>query len=222
MWDRQFCSVVASEQTAGRGRFDRKWLSEPGLDLTFSMVFIPPAGTSDCSCVTLLAGLAVRRALAPYCGSNLNLKWPNDIRLGEKKIGGVLCELVSGSGQSILIIGIGINVNRAHFPEKIRATAASLKTATGTNHSVEELFRAILRRCMELLSDFRVPLDESLIYEWVTSSHSVGVPVRFVINNRIVHGIVSGINRDCSLRIIGDRGESIDGYRGEVLFPDDI
>ncbi len=222
LWDRQFCAVVANEQTAGRGRFDRRWLSAPGLDLAFSLVFLPPVGTSDCSCVTLLAGLAVRRALAPYCGTDLNLKWPNDIRLGAKKIGGILCELVPGSGRSTVIIGIGINVNRVHFPEELRATATSLKTATGTDHSVEELFRAIHRHCLRLLSDFRVPLDEILIDEWITSSHSIGVPVRFAINNRIYHGIVSGINRDCSLRISGDSGESIDGYRGEVLFPDDI
>ncbi len=222
MWDRQFCAVVAREQTDGRGRFYRTWLSVPGLDLTFSMVFTPPGGMSDCSCVTLLAGLAVRRALAPYCGTELNLKWPNDIRLGEKKIGGILCEMVPGSGKSTVIIGIGINVNRTNFPEEIRTTAGSLKTATGADYPLEELFSAIHHRCMELLSDFKVPLDESMIEEWVEASHSIGAPVRFAINNSLEHGILSGINSDCSLRIKSDRGESISGYRGEVLFPDDI
>lgn len=221
LWDRQFCVVTAREQTAGRGRFDRKWLSEPGLDLTFSMVYRPPRNVSDISCVTLLAGLAAYRALLPFCGVGLNLKWPNDIRWTDKKIGGILCELVPGPVGTIIIIGIGINVNRTRFPEEISATAASLKTAAGADHPVEALFTGVLGCLIELLSDLRIPLDVSLVSEWSAASQSIGSSVRFVHHDREEEGVFSAINPDGSLRLITGRGTVVDGYRGEVLFPDD-
>jgi len=221
LWDRQFCAVVAREQTAGRGRYDRIWLSEPGLDLTFSMVYRPSRDIYDISCVTLVAGLAAYRALAPLCGSDLNLKWPNDIRWKNRKIGGILCELVPGPEGAIVIIGIGINVNRTRFPEEIDGAAASLKTATGAGRSVEALFDDTLGRLIELLSGLRIPLDESLVIEWERASRSIGSRVRFVLQDREEEGVLSAVNPDGSLRITTRSGNTIDGYRGEVLFQDD-
>jgi len=221
LWDRQFCAVVAREQTAGRGRFDRTWLSEPDLDLTFSMVYRPSGSVSDLSCVTIIAGLAVYRALKPFCGSGLNLKWPNDIRWENKKIGGILCELLPGPGGPIVIIGIGINVNRTRFPEEIEASAASIKTAAGAGQSVETIFNETVRSLIELLADFRIPLDESLIVEWEETSQSIGSPIRFVLRDREETGVFSSIKTDGSLRLITAQGTVVDGYRGEVLFQDD-
>ncbi len=221
LWGRQFCVVVAREQTGGRGRFDRTWLSEPGLDLTFSMVFISPGSASDLSCVTLLAGLAVYGALAQHCSRDLNLKWPNDICLKNKKIGGILCEMVPASGRPVVIIGIGINVNRVRFPEEIAAVATSLKNATGADLSVDDLCDEIIHHCIEILSDFRTPIDQALIREWERVSQSIGAPVRFFLNAGSEEGVFSAINADGSLRIIRQSGETLDGYRGEVLFPDD-
>jgi BirA family transcriptional regulator, biotin operon repressor / biotin---[acetyl-CoA-carboxylase] ligase len=221
LWDRQYCTVVAREQTGGKGRFERTWLSEPGLDLACSMVFIPPGSASDFSCVTLLAGLAVHRALSPRCGKDLNLKWPNDIRWKTKKLGGILCEAVPAARPPVVIIGIGINVNRDRFPGEIASTAVSLKIATGTDHSVDEVFHEIMRHCVKILTGFRTPIDESLIREWEKVSQSIGSPVRFVLHDRVEDGVLSAINPDGSIRITTLSGNTIDGYRGEVLFADD-
>ncbi len=220
LWEHQYCAVVAREQTGGRGRFDRTWLSESGLDLTFSMVFIPPENASVLSCITLIAGLAVHRALAGY-SDGLTLKWPNDIRFSDKKIGGILCEMVQDRGRTAIIIGIGINVNRTRFPEEIAASSTSLKIITGTDHSLEALFNEIHRHCIQLFTGFRVPLGESIIREWNAVSQSIGSRVSFVLHDRAEDGVLSGINTDGSLRISRTSGETIGNYRGEVLFPDD-
>jgi BirA family transcriptional regulator, biotin operon repressor / biotin---[acetyl-CoA-carboxylase] ligase len=221
LWDRQLCAVLAREQTGGRGRFSRSWHSEPGLDLTFSAVFLPPRDAADLACVTLLAGLAVHRALRPRLGGSLHLKWPNDIRFSDRKLGGILCEAVLGADRPVVIIGIGINVNSVNFPPSLDKTATSIREITGTGHDVEALCEEILDRMSELLSHFRVPLEEGVIREWTDASRSIGKAVRFVHGKLDGEGVIEGINPDGSLRIDLPGGTRIEGYRGEVLFAED-
>lgn len=221
LWDTQLCAVLAREQTGGRGRFSRTWHSGPGLDLTFSAVFIPSGGIPDLACVTLLTGLAVYRALRPLLDDDLHLKWPNDIRYADRKLGGILCEAVFRNDAPIVIIGIGINVNSVSFPSPIDRTATSLKAATGIEHNVTGLCEEILDRMEALLPYFRVPIEQAIIREWAGASRSIGRTVRFVHKGTERHGTIEGINPDGSLRIgIPDAGP-IAGYRGEVLFPED-
>jgi BirA family transcriptional regulator, biotin operon repressor / biotin---[acetyl-CoA-carboxylase] ligase len=221
LWDRQLCAVMAREQTGGRGRYSRTWHSGPGLDLTFSAVFLPPRDAADLACVTLLAGLAAYRALRLRLGGNLHLKWPNDIRLGDRKLGGILCEAVLNPEKPVVIIGIGINVNSVNFPPPLDTTATSMKSATGTDHDVTTLCEEILDRMIDLLSHFRVPLEEGTVREWSDASRSIGRAVRFDHEGRDRQGVIEGINPDGSLRISLPAGNRIEGYRGEVLFPED-
>jgi BirA family transcriptional regulator, biotin operon repressor / biotin---[acetyl-CoA-carboxylase] ligase len=221
LWDRQLCAVMAREQTGGRGRYNRNWHSGPGLDLTFSAVFIPPRDAADLACVTLLAGLAVYRALRQRMGEDLHLKWPNDIRLGDRKLAGILCEAVLTPDKTVVIMGIGINVNSVNFPSPLDVTATSMKAATGTDHDITALCEEILDRMSELLSHFRVPLEEGVIREWTGASRSIGKAVRFVHEGHERQGVIEGINPDGSLHVVMQGGGRISGYRGEVLFPED-
>lgn len=221
LWGTQLCAVLAREQTGGRGRYGRTWHSGPGLDLTFSAVFIPHDKEPGISCVTLLAGLAVYRALRPCLDENLHLKWPNDIRYGEKKLGGILCDAVFGDTGPIVIIGIGINVNSVDFLPPIDGTAASLKTLSGRDHDVLGLCKEILDRIEALLPYFRVPLDDAIIREWTAASRSIGRTVQCVHDGAERRGTIEGINRDGSLRIKIPGYNTIAGYRGEVLYTED-
>jgi BirA family transcriptional regulator, biotin operon repressor / biotin---[acetyl-CoA-carboxylase] ligase len=221
LWDRQLCAVMAREQTGGRGRYNRNWHSGPGLDLTFSAVFLPPRDAADLACVTLLAGLAVYRALRQRLGEDLHLKWPNDIRLGDRKLGGILCEAVFNPEKPVVIIGIGINVNSVNFPSPLDTTATSLKAVTGADHDITALCEEILDRMSEFLSHFRVPLEEGVIREWTGASRSIGKVVRFVHKGHERQGVIGGINPDGSLHVVMQDGSRIAGYRGEVLFPED-
>ncbi len=221
LWATQLCTVMAREQTGGRGRHGRTWHSVAGSDLTFSAVFIPNGPASDIACVTLPAGLAVYRALRPLLDKDLHLKWPNDIRYGDRKLGGILCEAVLGNDRPIVIIGIGINVNSVDFPSPIDSSATSLKAVTGNDHDVAGLCKEILDRMSALIPYFRLPLDETMIREWTGASRSIGRVVRIVHDGTEQEGTIEGINPDCSLHIGIPDGGLVPGYRGEVFFPED-
>jgi BirA family biotin operon repressor/biotin-[acetyl-CoA-carboxylase] ligase len=218
LWDRSFVTVVAAEQTGGRGRHTRKWHSKPGSDLTFSTLCIPPQSVHDPSPITVIAGLAAYRCLRRYCGKGLNLKWPNDILYRNKKLGGILCEMVVGKRGAAVIVGIGINVNSTDFPEEISSTATSLKTITGKEHDVRAVCGGILDELSSLMRDFRVPLDRGLLEEWTAASASIGRRVTFHLDGKEETGTIAGINPDGSLVLIGSTGAIIDSYKDEILY----
>lgn len=118
-------TVVAEEQTTGRGRKGRLWSSPPGLGLWMSTVLRPPAPEGR-SLVPILVGLAVCRAAESVAGVECALKWPNDVLVGERKVAGVLCEATGGA----VVAGIGVNVAQRteDFPPELRDGAVSLET----------------------------------------------------------------------------------------------
>jgi BirA family biotin operon repressor/biotin-[acetyl-CoA-carboxylase] ligase len=108
--DTQPCLLVAEHQTIGRGRMGRSWQAAPGASLTFSLALaLAPA---DWSGLSLAIGIALAEALdrAPQGSPRIGLKWPNDLWLDERKLGGVLIETVSVGAQRMAVIGIGLNV----------------------------------------------------------------------------------------------------------------
>ena len=126
--------VVADEQTAGRGRFQRVWVSPAGANLLFSLVLRPePEASSQLSMMASLALANVLRRLVPDA-SQVTIKWPNDVRVGGKKIGGILIEssLAQEGADGFSIVGMGINVNfdPGEYPE-IRDIATSLRQELG-------------------------------------------------------------------------------------------
>jgi BirA family biotin operon repressor/biotin-[acetyl-CoA-carboxylase] ligase len=130
--------VVAEEQTAGRGRLDRTWVSPPRAGLTCSLLLRPV--TDDPGWVPLLAGLAVARALREHAEVDAVLKWPNDVLVGERKVAGLLAEAVDGA----VVVGLGLNVTTR--PEELpdeRATSLAQEGATTTDR--DTLLRAVLR-----------------------------------------------------------------------------
>jgi BirA family biotin operon repressor/biotin-[acetyl-CoA-carboxylase] ligase len=131
--------VAAGHQTAGRGRLGRSWADAPGKALTFSVILRPRLEADRAPLVTLAAAWAmVRAAGLPAMGS----KWPNDLVMGERKVGGVLAEAaVEGGALRHVILGMGINVAMApeDFPAEMRRTATSLAQAGGSDDAVELL-----------------------------------------------------------------------------------
>jgi BirA family biotin operon repressor/biotin-[acetyl-CoA-carboxylase] ligase len=125
-------AVVADEQVAGRGRVGRTWSSPPGLGLWLSMI-ARPAALQQPGILPLLVGLEVAGALDAFLGAGaVGLKWPNDLLVGGRKLGGILCEAAwSGAAPAFVVVGVGINVLHQldDFPAEMRAAAASLRTA---------------------------------------------------------------------------------------------
>jgi BirA family transcriptional regulator, biotin operon repressor / biotin---[acetyl-CoA-carboxylase] ligase len=139
--------VVAESQTAGRGRLGRHWLSPAGQGLLVSVVLRPPLPMSDVHLLTLVVACAAARAIESMTGVPIDIKWPNDLISGDRKVGGILLEI--GGTQDVVewvVVGIGINVNTdlSELPAMVSRTAGSLKSASGTAVDRTELLARIL------------------------------------------------------------------------------
>ncbi|MEX2583036.1 MAG: biotin--[acetyl-CoA-carboxylase] ligase [Gemmatimonadota bacterium] len=147
--------VLAEEQRAGRGRVGRSWSSTAGLGLWLSHLHRPSTG-EDVGPLPLRVALAVAAALDPWCESDrVGIKWPNDLLIRGRKIGGILCEGTWDRGElRYVVIGIGLNLLHStdDFPPEIRAEATSLRLATGRPIGRFEVASEVVRRLFGELS----------------------------------------------------------------------
>ena len=156
--------VVADQQTTGHGRGEKSWLSEPGASLLASWTFRP--APAEPGLFTLLAGVAVTKALRPFGVADLGLKWPNDVWLTNGKIAGVLAHGASDH----LVIGIGVNVSQHELPRAIADTATTLARA---GHDIDRL--ALLARISTELDAATDPGTwPALLAEWRKRSVTLG------------------------------------------------
>jgi BirA family biotin operon repressor/biotin-[acetyl-CoA-carboxylase] ligase len=150
--------VMAEEQTAGRGRAGRVWHSERGTGLYFTLLLRPRLSPAQAPLLTMLAGIAAHSAINAQTGVAPELKWPNDLLLNGKKIGGILTEMHAEPSQiRFVIIGCGINVNQEDFPGDLSGVATSLRRETGRSHSRLEL---LVRLLAEFETDYNRFLRE--------------------------------------------------------------
>jgi len=138
--------VLAEEQVRGRGRFGRIWHSPRGRGLLMSVVLRPCTAALSPTHITAIGALAAAEAIEAESGLSAGIRWPNDLTIGGRKVGGILVER-RGTGPSPCIVGIGINVNtRAEeFPKELRPVATSLAIEAGKDFSRERLAGAVLR-----------------------------------------------------------------------------
>src|SRR5918911_3809841 len=122
--------VVAREQTAGRGRQARAWVSPKDAGLYFSIVLRPRLAPALWPLVTLAAALAARAALAEACALTPDIKWPNDLLVGSRKLCGILAEVCETARGRACVLGIGINLTEHAFPPELKTRAASVAGAT--------------------------------------------------------------------------------------------
>lgn len=133
-------AVVAEEQTAGQGRHGHAWHSQAGAGLYVSVVLRPRVAPESLPVLTLALGLAAAEAVSRVSDLRPDLRWPNDVMIGEKKIAGILVQFADTAA----VAGIGLNVNHAAFPPEIAREATSLRLAAGRLQSREDLLAALL------------------------------------------------------------------------------
>jgi len=181
--------VLADEQTQGQGRYGRSWRSEPGLGLYCSVV-LPPQPL-----LTLALGLATAEAIGLEC----DLRWPNDVMLGGKKVAGILAQLVDNQA----IAGIGINVNQASFPPDLAPIATSLRLHTRREFSSTDLLIHLLRSIDSFLA-----FTPDTILRLFTQASSYAVGRRVVVHQpegEIV-GTTTGLDASGFLMVRQDDG----------------
>jgi BirA family biotin operon repressor/biotin-[acetyl-CoA-carboxylase] ligase len=139
--------VIAESQTAGRGRLGRRWSSPAGRGLLLSVLLRPALPMRDVHLLTLVVACAVAQAIEAMTSVPTSIKWPNDLFLGDRKVGGILLE-IAGEQDAVdwVIAGIGINVNTEldELPASLSRSAGSLKSASGAAVDRSELLARIL------------------------------------------------------------------------------
>ncbi len=124
--------VVADQQVSGKGRRGRGWVSPSGTGIFMTLMIKPDIKPNNASMLTLVAALAVAKALKDVTGEDAKIKWPNDIVINGKKICGILTEMSAQFDYiNHIVIGIGINVHNESFPEEIGSMASSLMIEAG-------------------------------------------------------------------------------------------
>jgi BirA family biotin operon repressor/biotin-[acetyl-CoA-carboxylase] ligase len=136
--------IMAESQYAGRGQHQNAWHAQPGKNLTFSLLlkphFISPTQQFD---LTRAVSLGVYDALQPLLGSNLKIKWPNDIYFGSRKLGGMLIEnMIQGGQIKNAIVGIGLNINQDNYPESA-GSAISVKQILQRDYDLKDILSEI-------------------------------------------------------------------------------
>ena len=159
--------VTADVQESGVGRRGRSWSSEKDAGIYMSMVLRPEIDTNHASMLTLVAAMAVQKAMEQMCETEVPMiKWPNDIVLNKKKVCGILTELfLVGADIDFVIVGIGINVNNKAFPEEISETASSLFLELGREIDRELLITKVWDHFKVYYEQFLKTKDISLFQE---------------------------------------------------------
>ena len=180
--------IVADEQTAGRGRRGTSWVSPPGAGLYFSFLSRPPAAAD---LITLAAGVAVRDGIAAATGLAADLKWPNDLIVGRRKLAGILAEGVAiGSPGQAVIVGVGVNMQPAAYPPDVAARATSLEGELGKPVDRGLVLAAILLALAGRLALLGVKPGDILQAWRAASPNAIGTRVEWDGK----HGITAGID----------------------------
>jgi BirA family biotin operon repressor/biotin-[acetyl-CoA-carboxylase] ligase len=211
--------LVADRQTRGKGRLNRKWESPAGRNVYLSMVLRPELAPRDATILTVLAAVAGARAVRRVGNIPVTIKWPNDLVLSDRKLGGILSEMRTDPDRiTVAVIGVGINVNMesADFPEELRGTATSVLMAAGRSIPRNEIIIQLLRE-MELWYGILITRGkEPLLDAWRKESSTLGRMVRVAIGSQTVSGIARDIDENGMLVLETRAGKKMNISSGDI------
>jgi len=211
--------VIAESQTRGRGRMGRPWHSPPETGIYLSILLKPNLKPNHLSFITLLAGVSAISAINEISHQRASLKWPNDILINDKKVCGLLCEMIQEKGNSFsVVIGIGINVNQVsgQFPEDLEKTATSLRIVNGSPINRLTVIRSLLKTLDREYRFFLAEGGHSVIKKWTLNTDLFGKKVSVKRGSVIITGTAMKLDESGRLVLRQDNGhdEVIDS--GEV------
>lgn len=212
------CLVVADNQSGGKGRRGRNWHTSKGSCIAMSLILKPKLEAEYASMLTLVQAMAVAKAIEEVCKVEVQIKWPNDILVNEKKVCGILTEMnLEKTAISSIIIGTGINVNQESFPEEIKEIATSLKIETKQTRSRADLIGCICGWFEAYYEKFMETKDLSAFLEEY-NSHLISKErmVKVLDPKGEFTGRALGINPKGELCVEKESGEIVTVYAGEV------
>jgi len=201
-----FSLVIADEQTKGRGRFNRHWVSKPGACLAFTVILQPNAFEQEnLPLFAPLCGLAVRDALAELLGIEAEIKWPNDILINRKKCCGILVEAVwTGENLKGIVMGIGINISAESLPPAGDSLFSPTCLEDAVRHEVDRF--QVLESVMKHITKWRSKLKTKEFFEhWTDHLAFKGEQVMIVQSEKqSIIGIEKGIDLKGNLVLISE------------------
>ena len=209
--------VVAETQTRGRGRLGREWDSPPAAGLYVSLVLRPMLPPMELPQITLTTAVAVVRAVRRVAGLAPRIKWPNDLLLNGKKLGGILTEMETESDRiRHVVVGLGLNVNNPGFALDLAATATSLALAAGRTFFRVHLLQAWLEEFEELYNRFLHQGFAGILEEWKGFTETLGKMVTVRQGPREISGLALDVAPDGALLLRVANGEIVRVTSGEI------
>jgi BirA family biotin operon repressor/biotin-[acetyl-CoA-carboxylase] ligase len=202
--------ILADEQVMGKGRHGRRWVSPPRCGIYMSCILRPDMAPDEIPKITLLAAVAVARAIRSVTGLDAMIKWPNDILVNGKKVCGILTEM-KAEQDSVNFIILGIGINASTPARSLPRGAASLRQELRASGHRDDLSRIELtRRVLEELDQYYGVLKRNgfrpIVEEWKALSAMMGARIRVLLPNRTFDGLAHDIDPDGGLVVRLDSG----------------
>ena len=193
--------ILAEQQSAGRGRRGRKWISPFAENIYYSLVLRIDGGMRQLEGLSLIVGLAVLSSLREFGSCDAGLKWPNDVLVGNKKIAGILLELVGDPADVChVVIGIGINVNMM-VASDVDQSWTSVRLEAGQTINRNELIVALGRNLQGYLIRHEAEGFAAIQAEWESNHLWQGREVTLIAGTHTVDGVVAGVDQQGALRL---------------------
>ncbi len=188
--------VIAESQTSGKGRLGRIWISPPG-GIYMSIILRPRMELKDSTLLTMMAGVACCRALRDATGLDIRIKWPNDLIVSGRKLGGILTEVKSREHRiEFVVVGIGINVDvlSEGFPPEVREIATSIGNEKLREQPKDALLRALLNEVDRWYDIFMEKGGRPVLKEWRRFAAMLGKSVKVTVGKEETTGIAEDID----------------------------
>jgi BirA family biotin operon repressor/biotin-[acetyl-CoA-carboxylase] ligase len=189
--------VLADSQEKGKGRLGRFWISPPGVNIYMSIITRPAIDPEDATLLTVMTAVGCTIALRRVTSLNVTIKWPNDLMVSDKKIGGILTEMKTYPAKIIFaIVGIGINVNIDIdvFPDDVRKIATSIKNETGILSSRTEITVEILNEIDRWYRILKGMGKKILLIEWQRLTSTLGREVKVTVGKETFAGLAESLD----------------------------
>lgn len=195
--------VACEAQTAGRGRRGRRWHSEPGASITFSLARLVRRPARELAALSLVAGVACVRALRALGAAGIALKWPNDLMLDGGKLGGILVETRAQGAATLAVVGVGINWrSSAALERRARRRIAFLDRLPAFAASRNDTIREAASALLAALAAFEAHGLDAVRGEWEALDANAGQRLRVrLADGRVVSGVAAGLAADGALQL---------------------
>jgi BirA family biotin operon repressor/biotin-[acetyl-CoA-carboxylase] ligase len=215
-WSNEGTVVVAEYQTAGRGRLGRSWVAARGENLMLSLILRPELGPDRVHLLSLVAAVATAEAIERATGLSPECKWPNDLLIKRRKCAGILLEgSVKQNTLEYVIVGVGINVNQATFPEELETRATSLRRERGSDVDRALLYRSLMTAFESLYTSLAPGGFAGILPLWRARATMIDRPIVVDHQGTRLAGVVRGVNEEGALQV--DSGtETHTFYAGDV------